>query len=71
MTTPYQKLRELDWEVLMHSSYSPDLTPSDYYLFLSLQNSFNIVKLASNKACENYFSKFFIEKKRNSPMTGL
>ena len=39
-----QKLRELDSEVLMHP-YSPDIAPSDYHLFRSLQNSFNSVKL--------------------------
>ncbi|GFU85777.1 transposase [Trichonephila clavipes] len=28
-----QKLWELDREVLMHPSYSPDLAPNDYHLF--------------------------------------
>ncbi|GFW99112.1 histone-lysine N-methyltransferase SETMAR [Trichonephila clavipes] len=32
-----QKLWELGWEVLRHPPYSPDLAPSDYHLFLSLQ----------------------------------
>ena len=31
-----QKLRELGWEVLLHTPYSPDLAPSDYHLFLSM-----------------------------------
>ena len=37
--TPYtslatrQKLLRLVWEVMLHPLYSPDLTPSDYYLF--------------------------------------
>ncbi|KOX75195.1 Histone-lysine N-methyltransferase SETMAR [Melipona quadrifasciata] len=34
-----QKLLQFDWDVLPHPSYSPDLAPSDYYLFLSLKNS--------------------------------
>jgi len=34
-----QKLRELDWEALMHPLYSPDLAPSDYHLFLSMANN--------------------------------
>ncbi|RVE42527.1 hypothetical protein evm_012823 [Chilo suppressalis] len=34
----HQKLREFDWELLMHPPYSPDLAPSDFHLFRSLQN---------------------------------
>ena len=30
------KLRSLDWTVLPHPPYSPDLAPSDYHLFRSL-----------------------------------
>ena len=28
-----QKLLRLGWEVMLHPPYSPDLAPSDYYLF--------------------------------------
>ena len=31
-----KKLLELGWEVMLHTPYSPDLTPSDYHLFRSL-----------------------------------
>ncbi|KOX68364.1 Histone-lysine N-methyltransferase SETMAR [Melipona quadrifasciata] len=34
-----QKLLQFDWDVLPHPPYSPDLAPSDYYLFLSLKNT--------------------------------
>ena len=36
-----QKLLELGWDVLPHPPYTPDLTPSDYFLFRSLQNFLN------------------------------
>jgi len=58
-----QKLRELDWEVLMHLPYSPDLAPLDYHLSWSLQN-LNRIKLPSKEACENYLSQFFDNTRR-------
>ncbi|KAL1139104.1 hypothetical protein AAG570_009164 [Ranatra chinensis] len=36
-----QKLQERGWEVLPNPPYSPDLAPSDFHLFRSLQNSLN------------------------------
>jgi len=53
-----QKLRELGWEVLMHPPYSPDVAPSDYHLFRSLQNSLNGVKLASKEAWKSLEAVF-------------
>lgn len=57
-----QKLRELGWEVMMHPPYSPDLAPSDYHLFRSLQNFLNGVTLTSKKECEKYIVQFFDQK---------
>ncbi|KAL9919300.1 histone-lysine N-methyltransferase SETMAR-like [Glossina fuscipes] len=57
-----QKLGENGWEILMHPQYSPDLAPSDYHLFPSLQSSLNGVKLASKEACENHLAQFFDQK---------
>ena len=32
----HQKLLRLGWKVILHPPYSPDLAPSDYYLFRCL-----------------------------------
>ncbi|GFV91594.1 histone-lysine N-methyltransferase SETMAR [Trichonephila clavipes] len=32
-----QKLLQLEWDTMPHPPYSPDLAPSDFYLFRSLQ----------------------------------
>ncbi|QQP54762.1 Transposase, partial [Caligus rogercresseyi] len=56
------KLWELSWEVLMHPTYSPDLAPSDNYLFLSMANDFGGEKFASRKACENLPTHFFANR---------
>lgn len=56
------KLTELGWEVLMQPPYSPDLAPSDYHLFRSLQNTFAGKKLADRSPAENHLAKFFDDK---------
>jgi hypothetical protein len=32
-------IQELDWEILPHPPYSPDLAPLNYHLFHSLSNN--------------------------------
>ncbi|GFT26677.1 histone-lysine N-methyltransferase SETMAR [Trichonephila clavipes] len=48
-----QKIWALDWEVLMHPPYSPDLAPSDYHIFLGLQNFLSDKNLELREDCEN------------------
>jgi hypothetical protein len=55
-------IQELDWEILPHSSYSPDLSPSDYHLFfsLSLSNNLRGAKFPSTTTVSsNWFYDFF------------
>ncbi|CAK1589814.1 unnamed protein product [Parnassius mnemosyne] len=56
-----RKLKELSWEVLIHPPYSPDLAPSEFYMFRSLQNSLGSVGLTSREDCQNYLSQFLIK----------
>ncbi|KAL6420427.1 hypothetical protein ACFW04_014434 [Cataglyphis niger] len=70
-TVTRQKLRELGWEVLMHPPYSPDLAPSDYHLFLALQNFFNDKKLVSREDCENRLLEFFANREQDFYERGI
>ncbi|KZC14268.1 Histone-lysine N-methyltransferase SETMAR, partial [Dufourea novaeangliae] len=56
-----QKLLELGWDVLPHPPYSPDLAPSDFHLFRSLQNSLNGKNFNSLVEIKHHVEKFFAE----------
>ena len=62
-----QKLRELGFNVLPHPTYSPDLSPCDYYLFSPFKaslkgqnfNSSNEINTAIEQWFENKAIAFF------------
>ena len=43
------KLHELHFELLPHSPYSPDLAPSDYWLFADLKRMLQGKRFGSNE----------------------
>ncbi|GFX38105.1 ligand-gated ion channel 4 [Trichonephila clavipes] len=49
-----QKLLQLEWDTMPHPPYSPDLAPSDYYLFRSLQNFLDGKTFISNEEDERH-----------------
>ena len=60
--TTVQKLMEFSWDVLPHPSYSPDLAPSDFHLFRSLQNSLNGKNYQSLEDIKIHLDEFFQSK---------
>ena len=48
----------LDWEVMPHSAYSPDLAPSDYHLFRSLEHSMRDKSFENGQDIENHMSSY-------------
>jgi hypothetical protein len=54
-----QKIKELGWEVLPHPPYSPDLAPSDYHLFRSMQHSLTEKKFHNSDEVRLWMSNFF------------
>ena len=57
-----QKIAELGWEILLHPPYSPDLAPSDYHLFLSLQNFLSGKKFKNEEDIKQALVNFFASK---------
>ena len=57
-----QKLLQLGWEVLIHLPYSPDIAPSDFHLFRSLQNFLNGKNFNSLEDCKRDLKQFFAQK---------
>ncbi|XP_035723709.1 histone-lysine N-methyltransferase SETMAR-like [Vespa mandarinia] len=57
-----QKLLQLEWDTMLHPPYSPDLAPSDYYLFRSLQNFLDGKTFTSNEEVKNHLDQFFASK---------
>lgn len=57
-----QKIAELGWEQLSHPPYSPDLAPSDFHLFRSLQNFLAGKKLTSLEHCKTVLDEYIGNK---------
>ena len=57
-----QKIIDLNWELMPHPTYSPDLAPSDYHLFCSLQKHLNGKTFNSDQALKNVLDQFFASK---------
>ncbi|GBP95514.1 Mariner Mos1 transposase [Eumeta japonica] len=54
--------KTLNWEVLPHSSYSPDIAPSDYHLFLSLAHALSEQRFTSYEDTKNWVDLWIASK---------
>ena len=66
-----QKLLQLDWEVLIHLPYSPDIAPSDVHLFQSLQNLLMEKNFDSLEDCKRHLEQFFAQKDKKFWKDGI
>lgn len=57
-----KKLMKLNWTVLPHPPYSPDLAPTDYHLFRSLANQLNGKRFEDEESLETFIGDFFDNK---------
>ena len=57
-------MRELDWDILPHPPYSPDLAPSDYHLFRSLEHYLRGKNFQSEEHIKTGLLQFFAPKEQ-------
>ena len=55
------KINELKFKLLPHAPYSPDLAPSDYFLFPILKKWLGGQKFANNEEVDSAFNGYFEE----------
>lgn len=55
-------LGNINWEVLPHPPYSPDLAPSDYYLFRSMQHGLSEQHFHSYEEVKNWLDEWLASK---------
>lgn len=67
----HQKMEEFGWEVLPHPPYSPDLAPSDYCLFRSMQHFLGGKKFENNEEIKIWVTKYFSSQQPEFFMKGI
>jgi histone-lysine N-methyltransferase SETMAR len=66
-----QKRKELNWKISDHPPYSPDLAPSDYHFFRSLQNHLNNEKFETFEEVNDAILAYFESKPRSFYKAGI
>lgn len=64
-------LETLKWDVLPHPPYSPDIAPSDYHLFRSMQNHMPSTPFHSSEEVKNWVDSFLASKNEKFFQRGI
>lgn len=66
-----QKLQGLGWKILEHPPYSPDMSPSDFYLFRALEHWLRGKKFTTIEEMRESLTEFFDSKDREWYRRGI
>ena len=64
-------LETLKWEVLPHPPYSPDIAPSDYYLFRSMAHGLADQQFHSYEDIEKWIDSWIVSKDKRFYRNGI
>ena len=59
-----ETIEAISWEILSHAAYSPDLAPSDYYLFASMGHALSDQHFSSYENVRKCLDDWFASKER-------
>lgn len=65
------KLMYLNYEILPHPPYSPDLSPTDFHFFKHLQNSLNGKTFRNEEVLKTEFERFIASRSLDFYVTGI
>ena len=66
-----ETIEAFDWEILSHAAYSPDLTPSDYYLFASMEHALAQQRFTSYEDVPKWLDDWFGSKEQQFFWRGI
>ena len=66
-----ETIEAFSWEIVSHAAYSPDLAPSDYYLFASMGHAFSDQHFASYENVRKWLDDWFASKERQFFWRGI
>ena len=64
-------LQTLKWEVLLHTPYSPDISPSDYYSFRSMAHGLSDQQFRSYEDIEKWLNSWIASKDEHFYRNGI
>ena len=66
-----ETLKKLNWEVLAHPAYSPDVAPSDYYLFRSMAHGLSEQRFSKHEDVKKWLDEWISAKPDNFFYKGI